>query len=162
MLEIVTYGSEILHKKAEPITEFGPEIQALAQEMQEAMVRGKGIGLAGPQVDRSLRIFVTQADGDKSRVFINPELILTSPEEVDYEEGCLSLPGLYTMVKRPELVKVQAYNEKGRPFTLETGGLLARVILHEFDHLNGILFIDRLTPAKRERVLAQYLKKIRM
>lgn len=162
MLDIVLYGNEVLLQKAKPVEDFGPDIQSLVEEMHAAMRRGKGIGLAGPQVDRLLRVFVTQADGDKPRAFINPEIVLTSPEEVDYEEGCLSLPGLYTNVRRPEIVKIQAYNEKGRPFTLEAGGMLARVILHEYDHLNGILFVDRLTPTKRERALSQYFKKLRM
>ena len=162
MLEIVTYGHEALAKKAEAVTEFGAELAAFVDELYGSMKTGKGIGLAAPQVDRNIRIFVTGADGDKLRVFINPEIVQTSPEEVDYEEGCLSLPGLYTMVRRPELVKIQAWNEKGRPFTLEASGLLARVILHENDHLNGILFIDRLPAARRERAMAHYRRLLRM
>jgi peptide deformylase len=162
MLEIVTYGHESLSRKAEKITEFGPELAAFVEEMYETMKRGKGIGLAATQVDRNIRLFVTGVDEDKLRVFINPEIVLTSPEEVDYEEGCLSLPGLYTMVRRPDLVKIQAWNEKGRPFNLEASGLLARVILHENDHLNGILFIDRLGEAKKEKALAQYNRRLRM
>ncbi len=162
MLDIVMYGSEILTKKAEKVLDIGPEIKALIADMHEAMKRGKGIGLAGPQVDRSLRLFVTNIEGDEPRAFINPELILTSPEEVEYEEGCLSLPGLYIDIKRPEFVKIQAWNERGRPFTIEASGLLARVILHENDHLEGILFVDRLKALRREKALATYLKKIRM
>ena len=162
MLEIVTYGDEALTKKAEPVREFGPEIAQLAADMLDTMRRGRGIGLAGPQVGRLFRLFVTQVDDDKPRVFINPEIVLTSQDEADYEEGCLSLPGLYVGVKRPAAVKMQAWNEKGRPFTTEADGLLARVMLHEYDHLDGILFIDRLSPAKRERALGQYLRMIRM
>lgn len=162
VLDIITYGNETLTKKAEPVTEFGPELAAFIEELYEAMKRGRGIGLAAPQVDRLTRVFVTGVDGDKLRAFVNPEIVLTSPEEVDYEEGCLSLPGLYTMVKRPETIKIQAQNEKGRPFVLEASGLLARVLLHENDHLNGVLFIDRLNAARREKALAQYLRKVRM
>lgn len=162
MLDIVMYGSEILTKRAEKVLDIGPDIKALIADMHEAMKRGKGIGLAGPQVDRSLRLFVTDIEGDEPRAFINPELILTSPEEVDYEEGCLSLPGLYIDIKRPEFVRIQAWNERGRPFTIEASGLLARVILHENDHLEGILFVDRLKAPRREKALATYLKKIRM
>jgi peptide deformylase len=162
MLDIVLYGNEILTRKAETVKDFGPDIKTLVADMHEAMKRGKGIGLAGPQVDKALRLFVTNVEGDEPRVFINPELILTSPEEVDYEEGCLSLPGLYVDLRRPEFVKIQAWNERGRPFTIEASGLLARVILHENDHLDGILFIDRLNASKRERALGNYLKKIRM
>jgi len=155
MLDIVTFGSEILGRKAEPVTEIDDGIRTLATDMLEAMA-GKGIGLAGPQVDRALRVFVTNVEGDKPRVFINPEIVLTSQELVAIEEGCLSLPRLYLDVIRPESVRVQAWNEKGRPFTVETDGLLARVILHEYDHLEGILFIDRLKAGKRDRALFQY------
>ncbi|MGO8692725.1 MAG: peptide deformylase [Rectinemataceae bacterium] len=162
MLDIVLYGDEVLTKKAEPVRDFGPDIVQLVADMLDAMRRGKGIGLAGPQVGRSLRVFVTQVDGDKPRAFINPEIVLTSQDEVDYEEGCLSLPGLYIGLLRPESVRIQAWNEKGRPFTTEASGLLARVLLHEYDHLDGILFIDRLTAAKRERVLDQYQRMVRM
>jgi peptide deformylase len=162
MLDIVMYGNEVLTKKAEAVTDFGPELKTLVADMHVAMERGRGIGLAGPQVDRLLRLFVTHIEGDEPRVFINPELLLTSPEEVEYEEGCLSLPGLYTKLRRPETVRIQAFNERGRPFTIEATGLLARVILHENDHLNGILFIDRLNVARRERALASWLKKTRM
>ncbi|HUX38271.1 MAG TPA: peptide deformylase [Rectinemataceae bacterium] len=166
MLDIVTLGDDaidgILRKKAGPIKDFGPDIKALVEGMHEAMLRGKGIGLAGPQVDRSLRIFVTNVEGDQARAFINPEIVMTSTEEVDYEEGCLSIPGLYTNVRRPASVRIQAWNERGRPFTLDATELLARVILHENDHLEGILFIDRLSASRRERALSTYLKKIRM
>lgn len=162
MLDIVTYGNEILAQKAEPVKEFTPELAAFVEELYDTMVKGHGVGLAANQVGKLLRIFVTGVDGDKQRVFINPEIIATSPEEADYEEGCLSLPGLYTHVTRPAAVKIQAWNEKGRPFTFETDGFLARVILHENDHLNGVLFIDRLTAARRERALNQYLRRARM
>jgi peptide deformylase len=117
---------------------------------------GRGIGLAGPQVDRAQRIFVTNVEGDKPRIFINPEIVLTSQEMVAIEEGCLSLPRLYLDVIRPRSVRVQAWNEKGRPFTVEADGLLARVILHEYDHLEGVLFIDRLKPGHRDRAITQY------
>jgi peptide deformylase len=155
MLDIVTYGNEILARKAEPVKDIDDEIRQLGKGMLEAMA-GKGIGLAGPQVARPIRIFVTDVEGDKPRIFINPEIVLTSQELVTIEEGCLSLPRLYLDVIRPEFVRVQAWNEKGRPFTVETDGLLARVIQHENDHLDGVLFIDRLKGGKRDRALAQY------
>lgn len=162
MLDIVTFGHESLSRKAEPVTEFGADLAAFVEEMYATMKRGKGIGLAATQVDRNVRLFVTGVDGDKLRVFINPEIVMTSPEEEEYEEGCLSLPGLYTNLKRPSMVKIQAWNEKGRPFNVEADGLLARCILHEYDHLNGVLFIDRLAPQVREKALAQYNRRIRM
>jgi len=161
MLDIVTYGSDALTRKAEPIKDISEEVKSLAESMLETMRLGRGIGLAGPQVDVGLRIFVTGVEGDQPRVFINPEIVLTSPEQVDIEEGCLSLPRLYEEVRRPEFVRVQAWNERGRPFSVESGGLLARVMLHEYDHLEGILFVDRLPEKKREKALAQYRKLVK-
>jgi peptide deformylase len=161
MLDIVTYGSDILARKAAPVAQFGPELEAFAAHMFEALKIGNGLGLAAPQVGRSIRLFVTDVEGDKPRVFVNPEIVLTSQELVAIEEGCLSLPGLYQRVERPESVRMQAYTAKGRPFTVEASDMLARVLLHEYDHLDGVLFIDRLNAAKRERALAQYQRLLR-
>jgi len=161
MLDIITYGSDILARKAAPVADFDAALAAFAADMFDALKRGKGLGLAAPQVDRSIRVFVTDVEGDKPRVFVNPEIVLTSQELVLIEEGCLSLPGLYQKVERPEAIRMQAFTEKGRPFTVEAEGMLARVLLHEYDHLDGILFIDRLPGAKRERALAQYQRLIR-
>jgi peptide deformylase len=155
MFDIVTYGNEILQRKADPVKEIDDTIKKLGLDMLETLA-GKGVGLAAPQVGWPLRVFVTDVEGDKHRVFINPEIVLTSQEIVSIEEGCLSLPKLYLEVLRPEFIRVQAWNEKGRPFTIETGGFLARVIQHEYDHLDGILFIDRLKGHKRDRALSQY------
>jgi peptide deformylase len=155
MLDIVTYGNEILEKKAESVKDIDAAIAKLGKDMLET-VAGQGVGLAAPQVGVPLRVFVTLVEGDKPRVFINPEIVLTSQELTTIEEGCLSLPKLYVDVVRPELVKIQAWNEKGRPFTVETDGFLARVIQHEYDHLEGVLFVDRLKGLKRDRALAQY------
>ena len=87
---------------------------------------------------------------------------MTSPDLVEYEEGCLSFPGLYFMVKRSDSLRIQAFNEKGKPFTIEADGLLARVILHEYDHLDGKLYIDRISPFKKERALLHYRKMVKM
>ncbi|AEJ20445.1 peptide deformylase [Gracilinema caldarium] len=160
-MEIITLGNDVLRQKALPIQDIDGQVKALAQEMIETMHRGRGIGLAGPQVGLLQRIFVVQVDGDSPRVFINPTIIGTSSEIVQYEEGCLSIPGLYADVTRPEKVTIQAWNERGRPFTLDADGLLARVIQHEYDHLEGVLFIDRLTEPKRNRLLKLYDKKMR-
>jgi peptide deformylase len=100
-------------------------------------------------------------EGDIPRIFINPSIIETSRETMKHEEGCLSIPGIFTNVVRPRTVKVQAWNEKGRPFTLDASGLMARVILHEYDHLEGILFIDRIPEQKRERLIAKFEKAAR-
>ncbi len=95
-------------------------------------------------------------------MFINPDILETSLEEETLEEGCLSVPGVYTEIVRPASVRVQAWNEKGRPFTLSADGMLARVIQHELDHLNGVLFVDRLDAKKRKRLLASYDEKLRL
>jgi len=162
MLDIVMYGDPILERIAEPVTEFGMGIELLVEEMFDAMKRDHGIGLAAPQINLSKRIFVIEADDDMKRVFINPEIIMTSPDLAEYEEGCLSFPGLYFMVKRPASLRIQAFNEKGRPFSLDADGLLARVILHENDHLDGKLFIDRITPLKKARALLHFSKMLKM
>jgi len=124
--------------------------------MLEAMDHGKGVGLAGVQVSRLLRLFVTRVPNDMPRVFINPDILETSIEVEPFEEGCLSIPGIYTDVIRPSSVRVQAWNQKGRPFTLNADGYLARVIQHEFDHLNGVVFLDRVDPKKKQRLLVEY------
>ena len=154
-MQILTLGDDLLRQKAEPVTLDSDKDQWIAvyQDMLAALKKGKGVGLAGPQVGLMRRIFIVNIDGDVPRFFINPSIIETSPETAKYEEGCLSVPGVWADVIRPKFVKVQAWNEKGRPFTIEAGGLLARVILHEYDHLEGVLFIDRLSELKRKRIL---------
>ena len=142
-MRITKLGEDILREKAEPVAEINDEIRALAAEMFDAMIEADGIGLAGPQAGRKLRIFVVMIDDGVRRVFINPQIISTSKETSEYEEGCLSIPQVYETITRPSKIKVQAFDENGKPFTLEADGLLARVIQHEYDHLDGILFIDR-------------------
>ena len=158
-MRILTLGNELLRQKAAPVTNIDGELAKTALAMIEALKDGKGVGLAGPQVGVLQRIFVVHIEGDEPRVFINPSILETSQEMVKYEEGCLSVPGIWIDVMRPKSVKVQAWNEKGRPFTMEADGILARVILHEYDHLEGVLFIDRLPEQKRNRVLAKLDRK---
>ncbi len=163
MIDVVTVGSadeKILYKQAATVADIDERIVRLAQAMIESLVIHKGIGLAGPQVNEQLRLFVTHAQGDIPRVFINPEIIMTSNDIVPYEEGCLSIPGIWADVMRPAEVTIQAWNENGKPFTLDAEGVLARVIQHEYDHLRGKLFIDRLNEKKRERLLKVYNKKL--
>ena len=154
-MQILTLGNECLREKAAPIKEIGPEYIKIAEDLIETLHAGKGIGLAGPQVGLMERIFAIHIEGDEPRIFINPSIIETSQETLKYEEGCLSIPGIYTDVIRPKAVKIQAWNEKGRPFTLEANGIVARVILHEYDHLDGVLFIDRISEQTRNRILAK-------
>lgn len=148
-----------MRQKALPVKEIGPEYEKTGEALVETLHEGKGVGLAGPQVGLMERIFAVHIDGDIPRIFINPSIIETSQETVKYEEGCLSVPGIYTDVMRPRAVKVQAWNEKGRPFTLEASGFLARVILHEYDHLEGLLFLDRIPEQKKNRILAKMERK---
>jgi peptide deformylase len=159
-MRILTFGDETLRRKAEPVRCIGPEYRKIGGELLACLHEGSGVGLAGPQVGLSERIFAVHVEGDRPRVFINPSIIETSPETSKYEEGCLSFPGQFAVVVRPSAVRVQAWDERGRPFTIAAGGLLARVILHENDHLDGVLFIDRLPEVKRNRLVARYEKGI--
>lgn len=158
MIDIVTLGNEVLRQTAEPVREFDEELATLIEDMAEAM-HGQGIGLAAPQVGVSKRLFLCQPDGHKLYVFINPEITLTSEETDPYEEGCLSIPGVWADVIRPAQVQIQAFNQKGRPFRVDADGILARVIQHELDHLNGVLFIDHLSERKRQKLVKEYEKK---
>ena len=158
-MQIITLGNELLKQKATTVTEINDELIKTFGIMLEVMESDKGIGLAGPQIGIMKRIFVTHAEGDVKRFFINPSILETSLETSKMEEGCLSIPKIYATVVRAKEIKIQAWNEKGRPFTLEASGLLARVILHEYDHLEGILFLDRLAEAKRQRLIEKYEKQ---
>ncbi len=163
MIDVVTVGSaneEILRKQAATVADIDEKIVRLTQAMLDSLGFHKGIGLAGPQVNEQLRLFVTHAQDDKPRVFINPEIIMTSDDMGPYEEGCLSIPGVWADVMRPLQITIQAWIEKGRPFTLDADGILARVIQHEYDHLRGKLFIDRVAEKKRERLLKIYNRKL--
>ncbi|MDR3140051.1 MAG: peptide deformylase [Treponema sp.] len=160
-MEILYLGNELLRQKALPVKPINREYEKIAEEMIEIMHLGKGVGLAGPQVGLMKRIFVVHIERDEPRVFINPTIIGTSQEQESYEEGCLSVPGVWEDVIRPRKVQVQAWNEKGRPFTLEADSILARVIQHEYDHLEGILFIDRLSEIQRNKALAKWEKRRR-
>jgi peptide deformylase len=157
-MEILTLGNELLRQKAVKIDKIDDEIKNLSKEMLEILRRDKGVGVAGPQVGVMKRIFVVHVQDDEERVFINPSILETSHETYKFEEGCLSIPGIYATVVRPESIKMQAWNEKGRPFTIEASGLLARVILHEYDHLEGVLFLDRLPEKKKIKLIEKFEK----
>ena len=160
-MQIITLGNELLRQKAEKIEKIDSEIKEICIKMLEILVRDKGIGVAGPQIGFMKRIFVVHVQDDEPRVFINPSILETSLKNVKFEEGCLSIPGIYTNVMRPETIKVQAWNEKGRAFTIEASGILARVILHEYDHLEGVLFIDHLPENKKKKMIEKYEKSIK-
>ena len=138
-MEILTFGNEILTRKAKEVIDF-TVIPKLVLHMFETLDKG-GIGLAAPQVGVSLRLFITDVVGDKKRVFINPKITSTSAMTCSMEEGCLSFPGLYFPVERPEGVMIEYYDEENKKQGMWASGMLARVIQHEYDHLDGILFI---------------------
>lgn len=159
-MQIVYYPADILRQKTQPVVDFDQSLAEMAQQMITTMIDGRGIGLAAPQVGSLFSMFIAM-DDEKPLVFINPEIVGTSVELVPYEEGCLSIPGMYEDVIRPESVAIQAYNEKGKLFRRECDGLLARIIQHEIDHLKGVLFIDYLSEMKRNRLLKQYEKNLK-
>ena len=159
MLDIVKIGDDVLREKSTPFKKFGSEIALLADAMIETLHEEQGLGLAAPQLGINQRLFVVELPGEMPLTFVNPEILETSHELVPYEEGCLSIPGVYAEVMRPASIKIQAQDPYGKAFTLQAEGLLARVVQHELDHLNGILFVDKLAPEKREQVLKVYEKK---
>lgn len=159
LLRITKIGEEILRQKAQPVEEINDEIRQLANDMLETMIDADGVGLAAPQIGRSIRMFVIMADDDVKRVFINPQIIKTSNEVGPYDEGCLSIPQVYETIVRPLQVTVQAYDENGKRFTLDADGLLARCIQHENDHLDGVLYIDRGNPDFAQKTEEQFKKR---
>lgn len=161
-LPILEYPDPRLRIRAERVTVVDDDVKRLVEDMFETMYTAPGIGLAATQVDVHKRIIVIDvSDGrDQPYCFINPEILSADGRE-SFEEGCLSVPGLYEFVERAERIKVKALDRNGEPFELEAEGLLAQCIQHEMDHLEGKLFVDYLSPLKRERLKKRYLKKAR-
>ena len=170
ILTVVKYGHPALRQKGARIEKITSEIKSLVADMLETMHANKGVGLASQQVGKALQLTVIDVREVKERpstlelkgkpadvakfmplVLINPE-IKPSGEPADDSEGCLSFPGTYAEVTRPEFVDVKALNAKGKPIEFHCGGLLARVIQHEVDHLNGILYIDRMSMATKSEI----------
>jgi len=155
MMSIVHYPEPVLLTVGRPVEddEFGEELERLAEDMFETMTHAGGVGLAAPQVGISKRLFVMDVPvGDEQRerhVLVNPEIVRIEGEQVG-EEGCLSFPGLFQVVKREMRVIARARDTKGEEFELDVADLAARCILHETDHCDGIVFLDRMTPLKRE------------
>lgn len=146
-MDVVIYPDDVLRQKASPIEEINDTICNNAREMLEIMYEYEGVGLAAPQVGWSKRLIVLDVTGEKDgeRVFINPSII-NEEGTVFSEEGCLSFPRITGKVPRSETIVVVAYNLKGEKLQIEAEGLLSRAFQHEIDHLNGMLFIDRMTP----------------
>ncbi|MCK9192141.1 MAG: peptide deformylase [Sphaerochaetaceae bacterium] len=159
MLDIYTIGEEILTVKCKKVVTFDSSLKLLVDAMFETMDEADGVGLAAPQVGIDMRLFVVDDHDGVRREFINPEIVETSMENVALEEGCLSIPGVYHDIERPAQVTVQAQDMNGKTFKLKADALLARAIQHENDHLNGVVFIDRLDEKEREKMIKAYTKK---
>lgn len=147
-LQIITYPHPTLRHTSKPLRRVDAELKNIIRQMFELMYESKGVGLAANQVDLPLRLFVANEEGDAEKgqelVFINP--VLSKPKGLEErEEGCLSLPEVYGQVKRPERIHISAYNLQGQEISAELTGLLGRIVQHETDHLDGVLFIDRLS-----------------
>lgn len=162
LLNILRYPDARLHKIAAPITVFDEALKRLVADMAETMYAAPGIGLAATQVDVAKQVIVVDVSErrDSLVVLVNPE-ILEAHGVSDIEEGCLSVPGIYDLVERAERVKVRAYDQNGKAFTLEAQGLLAVCIQHEMDHLKGKVFVEYLSQLKQQRIRAKLAKQLR-
>jgi peptide deformylase len=160
LLNILHYPDKRLHKVAKPVEKVDDRIRKLVADMAETMYAAPGIGLAATQVDVHERVVVIDVSEDKSelRAFINPELVWSSDGRQIYEEGCLSVPGVYDEVERAEQVRVRALDEHGETFELDCEGLLAVCIQHEMDHLLGRVFVEYLSPLKQNRIKTKMKK----
>ena len=163
VLEIRILGDPVLRTPAEEIQEFGEELRALSEDMLETMYRASGVGLAGPQIGLSRRIIVVdlgESDEDHpgAIALVNPRVTEASRKTDRGPEGCLSIPGMEEVVERPATVTVEGLTPEGEPVTIQATGLLSRVLQHEIDHLEGILFFDRLSPLTRKLALRKWNK----
>jgi peptide deformylase len=160
LLHILRYPDERLHTVASRVPHVDDKIRRLIKDMAETMYAAPGVGLAATQVDVHKRVIVVDASEtrDQLKAFVNPELVATSGES-DFEEGCLSVPGIFEKVRRAERITVRALNAEGKPFTLEADGLLAVCIQHEMDHLEGKVFVEYLSRLKQRRILKKLKKQ---
>jgi peptide deformylase len=159
VLKVRKYGDPGLRRRAAPIEEITPEIHRIVADMVETMYDEVGVGLAAPQVGIPLRLIVISDESTRQpRALVNPSIVEQSGQ-VTAEEGCLSIPGVFAPVSRAAFVRVDAQDLTGASTTVEGRGLLARVLQHELDHLDGILFIDRLDPVTRDRIKRKIKKE---
>ncbi len=161
--EIRLLGDPVLRQPADEVEEWDSELETLVEDMLETMYVANGVGLAAPQVGVSQRVFVVdlgEADeeGNGPLAIVNPNVVESSRETSRSPEGCLSIPGMEEVVERPETVTVEGTDPQGNPISLEITGLLSRVVQHEIDHLDGVLFIDRLSALKRRMLLKKWQK----
>jgi peptide deformylase len=163
LLSILRYPDARLHKIAKPVTAFDQRIKQLVADMAETMYEAPGVGLAATQVDVHEQIIVIDVSDTQSdlQVFINPQIVWASEEQQVYDEGCLSVPGIYDGVERPARIKARAKDANGKSFEIEADGLMAVCIQHEMDHLKGKVFVEYLSPLKRNRIKARMAKEER-
>jgi peptide deformylase len=163
LLNILRYPDPRLHKIAKPVTVFDERLKQLVADMADTMYEAPGVGLAATQVDVHEQVIVIDISdsGKELRVLINPEIIWSSEEKLVYDEGCLSVPGIYDGVERPARVKARALDADGKAFEVEADGLLAVCIQHEMDHLKGKVFVEYLSPLKRNRIKTKLQKEER-
>ncbi|HEY8567686.1 peptide deformylase [Microbulbifer sp.] len=159
-LEILEFPDPRLRKVAEPVTAVTDEHRTLIEDMFETMYDAPGVGLAATQINVHERIVVIDVSEDQSEplVLINPEVEVLDPEIHKYDEGCLSVPGFYETVQRPRKIRLKALDRNGEAYALEAEGLLAVCIQHEIDHLDGKLFVDYISPLKRNRIRSKLEK----
>jgi peptide deformylase len=159
VLEIRIFGDPVLRRRAEEVEEIDDDLRALVERMFETMYAADGVGLAGPQVGVSKRVFVMDVRDDEvgAQAVINPVIVEASGSDRD-EEGCLSVPGLSESVERARHVTMEARDPEGEAIRIEAEGLLARCIQHEIDHLDGLLFLDRVSPLKRKMLVRKWEK----
>lgn len=159
-LEVRILGDPVLRKPAEPVKEVTDTLKKLISDMFDTMYAEEGVGLAAPQVGISDRVIVIDPHQEDTEKFalINPEILEASKVTEKAEEGCLSIPGVRDIVERSSRVRVKGLSPEGEAREFEAEGLLARILQHEIDHLNGVLFIDRLSPIKRKLLLAKWQK----
>ncbi len=159
MFAIEKLGSDILRNPNQNISSFDTELLNDIEQMTKTLRKAKGVGLAAPQVGINKNFFITEAPDDQIRVFVNPKIVSTSVETQAMEEGCLSVPGIWGEVVRPKKIIVEAFDEKGEAFKVKVNGYLARIIQHEYDHLQGILFVDYLDKKTQELAAKKIAKK---
>lgn len=169
ILPIYAYGQSVLRKKAQPIPQDYPDLKQLIDDMFETMYHDSGVGLAAPQVGKDIRLFIMDTlqlkkqekpfQGIK-KVMINAEMLDESGDPWLYEEGCLSIPDIHVEIERPPVIHIRYRDENWQEHTETFDGINARVIQHEYDHIEGVLFIDRMKPLKR-RMINRKLEKIK-
>lgn len=152
-LSLTLYPEPVLRKPAEPVAACDDDLRALVRAMLGLMIESKGVGLAAPQVGLRKRILVVNETGEPGDEFalVNPTIVDRSGPPTTFEEGCLSFPGIYAEIERPDRCKVEALDPDGQPIVREFEGFLSRIVQHEYDHLEGVLLVDRMSPADKQR-----------